>query len=199
MNDPQRRADLAERVEQRRRELSARPDISQAMRQLSASNNRPNTLDTLPKKRSTKITMILIGVGVVAVLAVILTIATFSFLTNQLSDPTATAENYFSALHDRDYQQAYGYLTAGAQAHLSESAFANTYANLDITSGIVDSYSVKSNTTSGNHGTIVMIVVRRGNTSVGQVQTLTMLKENGDWRIDAITLGDTVPAPTPNG
>lgn len=199
MNDPHRRAELAERVEQRRRELNARPDISQAMRKLSAPNNHHNTLDALPKKRSTKISMILIGAGVVAVLAVILTIVTFSFLSNQLSDPTATAENYFSALHDRDYQQAYGYLTTSAQAHLSESAFANTYANLDITAGIVDSYSVKSTTTNGSRGTIVMIVVRRGNTSVGQVQTLSMLKENGSWRIDAITLGATVPAPTPNG
>ena len=198
MNDSQRRAELAERVEQRRRELNARPDISQAMRRLSASHNHRTALDALPQKRSTKITMILIGVGVVAVLAVILTVATFAFLSNQLNDPTATAENYYSALHDRNYQQAYSYLTTSAQAHLTETAFANTYTNLDITSGIVDSYSVKSNTTNGNRGTIVMIIVRRGNTSAGQVQTLSMLQENGNWRIDAITLGATVPAPTPN-
>ncbi|HEX6796365.1 MAG TPA: hypothetical protein VF116_01485 [Ktedonobacterales bacterium] len=200
MNDPQHRAELADRVEQRRRELHARSDISQAMRKLSAaSSNHRNTLDALPKKRSAKITMILVGAGAVAVLAVVLTIATFAFLSNQLSDPTSTAENYFSALHDRDYQQAYGYLTASAQDHLTESAFANTYASLDTTTGIVDSYTVKTSTTNGNRGTIVMIIVRRGNTSVGQVQTLSMLKENGNWRIDAITLGATVPAPTPNG
>ncbi len=198
MKDPQSRAELAERVEQRRRELSTRPDVSQAMRKLSATSNHRNTLDALPKKRSTRITLILIGVGVVAVLAVVLTVATFAFLTNQLSDPTATAENYYSALHDRDYQQAYSYLTRGAQAHLTETAFANTYAGLDTTGGIVDSYSIKSSTTDGSRATIVMIVVRRGNTSTGQLQTLSMLQENGNWRIDAITLGATVPAPTPS-
>lgn len=198
MNDPQRRAELADRVEQRRRELNARPDISQAMRKLSASSNHRNTLDALPKNRSTRITIILIGVGVVAVLAVFLTVATFAFLSNQLSDPSATAENYYSALHDRDYQQAYGYLTQSARAHLTESAFADTYASLDTTSGIVDSYSIKTSSTSGSRATIVMIVVRRGNTSAGQLQTLSMLQENGNWRIDAITLGATVPAPTPN-
>lgn len=198
MNESQRRAELAERVEQRRRELNARPDISQAMRKLSASSNHRNTLDALPQKRSTRITLILIGVGVVAVLAVVLTVATFAFLSNQLSDPTATAENYYSALHDRDYQQAYGYLTRSAKAHLKETDFANTYASLDTTGGIVDSYSVKGATTNGNRATIVMIVVRRGNTGTGQLQTLSMVQENGDWRIDAITLGATVPAPTPS-
>jgi hypothetical protein len=198
MNDPQHRAELAERVARRRRELRARPDISQTMRKLSSSNAYQNTLDALPKKRSTKITMILIAAGAVVVLAIILSVVTFAFLSNQLSDPTATAENYYSALHDRNYQQAYSYLTQSARDHLSETAFASTYAILDTTSGIVDTYSIESSSTSGGHATIVMIVVRRGNTSVGQLQTLSMAQENGNWRIDAITLGATVPAPTPN-
>ncbi|MFI5271918.1 MAG: hypothetical protein ACHQ4H_02645 [Ktedonobacterales bacterium] len=197
MNDPKHRTELAERVEQRRRELNARPDISQAMRRLSSSSPR-NTLDALPKKRLTKLTMIFGVAGVVAVLAVILTVATFAFFQNQLNDPTSTVDNFYGALHGQQYTQAYGYLAQSAQKHLAETAFTDTYAGLDQTGGIVDSYTKKSSVTNGGVATIVMVVVRRGNTRQAQVQTLTLVQEDSKWRISGITAGATVPAPTLN-
>ena len=196
--DVRRRAELAERVEQRRRELGDRPDISQAMRKLSQSSSH-NPLGGKARKRPTTLTLVLGAVAVVAMLACIGTAIGVTagglWLRDQLSDPTTTGDQFFSALHEQDYQQAYSYFSRAAQARLSQAAFANQYAAYDQINGIVDSYPMKSSAVNGTRATIVYIVVRRGNTSTGQLQTLTFVQENGDWRIDGITPGATVPAP----
>ena len=197
--DARRRAELAERVEQRRREFGDRPDISQAMRKLSQSSSR-NPLGGNARKRPTTLTLVLGAVAVVAMLACVGTAIGVTagglWLRDQLGDPSTTGDQFFSALHEQDYQQAYSYLSTAAQAHLSQAAFTNQYAAYDQINGIVDSYLVKSSAMNGSRATIVYVVVRRGNTSTGQLQTVTFVQENGNWRIDRIALGATVPAPT---
>jgi hypothetical protein len=198
MHDQKQRAELAERVERRRQEISRRSDVSQAIRKLSTSSSRNPT--PLPRKRSTTLTLLLGGLGAVAVVALVLTAILITVLgasvQNSLNDPSNTADKFFSALHQKDYQQAYSYLSPNAQAHLSEAAFANQYGSLDATQGIVDSYTLSSSRINGGTATITMLVVRRGNLTVGQQQTLTLIQQNGNWLIDGIALGGTIPAPT---
>src|SRR6185437_3902857 len=68
MKDSRSRAQLTAIVEQRRRELSERPDISVRMRKLSESNGR-NPIPVQPKRRPTLV-KILLAVGAIVVLAV---------------------------------------------------------------------------------------------------------------------------------
>ncbi|HSJ41433.1 MAG TPA: hypothetical protein VK955_10300, partial [Xanthobacteraceae bacterium] len=58
MNDAKSRPDLSGILEQRRRELSDRPDISVRMRKLSASNSR-NPVPVPPRKRPSLVTLVL--------------------------------------------------------------------------------------------------------------------------------------------
>lgn len=198
MQEQRQRAELAERVERRRQEIRQRHDVSQTIRKLSTSSSRNPT--PMPRRRSTTLTLVLGGLGAVAVVALVVTaIALTTFVTSvrgAISDPTSTADQFYSALHQQDYQQAYSYLSKNAQAHLSETAFTNQYGSLDTTQGIVDSYTVSSSSTNGNTATVALIIVRRGNLTTGQQQTLTLVQQDGNWRIDSIVLGGTVPAPT---
>lgn len=198
MQNQRQRAEIAERVERRRQEIQQRHDVSQTIRKLSTSSSRNPT--PMPRRRSTTLTLILGGLGAVAVVALLLTAILITAgglaLQNSLNDPSSTADQFYSALHQKDYQQAYSYLSKNAQAHLSQTTFANQYGSLDTTQGIVDSYTVSSSSTKGNTATVTMIVVRRGDLTTGQQQTLTLVQQNGDWRIDSIVLGGTVPAPT---
>jgi hypothetical protein len=62
MSDAKSRPDLSGILEQRRRELSDRPDVSARMRKLSASNSR-NPLPPTPRKRPTMLRMLLVGLA----------------------------------------------------------------------------------------------------------------------------------------
>lgn len=199
--NPKQRAELAERVEKKRRELGDRPDISQAMRKLSASSGR-NPIGPLPKKRSTLLTLILGAVAAVVMLTLLVTAIAVTaggfWLQKQLNDPTATVDQFYSALHLKDYHSAYSYLSESAQHQLSESQFTTLYSGYDQLGGIVQTYTVKTSAVNGATATVNMAIVRRGDSSTQQVQTLTLTQENGNWRISAIVLGTTEPAATPS-
>jgi len=199
MSDAKSRPDLSGILEQRRRELSDRPDVSARMRKLSASNSR-NPLPPAPRKRPTPLRVILAGLAVVLLLACAISataaIASGVWFRNQLNDPSQTALDFYSALHQQNYTRAYGFFSDDAKGRLSQSAFATQFSAYDSVSGIVESYTTEGNAkVQGSTAVVTVDVVRRGNTSQAQVQTIHLVNQNGSWAIDRIELGKTIPAP----
>lgn len=200
MKDPKRRVEVATLLEHRRRELGERTDISQAMRKLSASSSR-NPIGPQPKPRSTTVG-VLLGVAAVAVLiacvisAVSLTAGALA-LNDSLTDPSTTVQRFYSALHQQDYDLAYSYFSKNLKKNVSQSAFADQYSSYDQVKGVIQSYPVQSSTIGATTATMTIAVMRRSNDSTAQLQTLRLIKEGNDWHIDGITLGGTVPIPSP--
>jgi len=199
LKDPKARAELSALIERRRRELSERPDVSQTMRKLSQSSSR-NPIGPQKKKRSAGLTFAISAAAVLLLLtcgagAVVVTAGSLN-LRSQLTSPSTTVEQFYSALHLKNYGQAYAYFSASAQSRLSRTAFTDQYASLDQINGIVQSYPIHSAVTHGNAAIVVVTVGRRANSDAAQLQTLHLVLENGNWRIDSITNGDTVPVPT---
>lgn len=200
MKDPKRRAELATLLERRRRELGERTDISQAMRKLSQSSSR-NPIGPQPKARSATVGLILGAAAVIVMIACIVSAVSLTAgalaLNDQLNDPSTTVQRFYSALHQQDYGLAYSYFSKNLKAHISQSTFANQYGSYDQVKGVIQRYPVQSSTISGATATLSVAVVRRSNDSTAQLQTLRLIKEGNDWRIDGITLGGTVPMPSP--
>ena len=199
MSNANSRPDLSGILEQRRRELSDRPDISVRMRKLSASNAR-NPLQARPRKRPTLLKLILAAVAVVLLLVCGVTsavaVASGVWFHNQLTDPSQTTLDFYSALHQQDYKRAYSFFSTGAQSRLSQSAFTTQFSAYDSVGGIVQSYTVDGDSKiQGSNAVVTVDVVRRGSENQAQVQTISLVSENGSWKIDRIQLGNTIPAP----
>lgn len=194
MNDVKRRKELTQRVEQRRRELAARPDTSNRMRKLSESSSR-NQIGK-QRKRSTTLSFIIGGFAVIALVACVASAVAVTagglWLKGQLDDPSQVTLKFYTSLHQQDYHLAYSYLSGSFKAHVSESAFTDKYGSYDQISGIVEHYTVTKSDVGDTTATVAMIVARRGDPTTAQVQTLRLIKEGSDWHIDSITLGDTV-------
>lgn len=201
MADSQRRAELATRIEQRRQELGERSDVSQRLRDLSASGSRLPS-PTMRGRRSTLNTVIITtvaGMGLLLVAAVAaIVIASGVWVQTQLSSPTTTVEDFYAAIHQQDYQTAYSKFSSGAQSTLSESKFEQTMRATDLISGGVESYSVVSTSTSGSTATVTVDVVRRGDTTMAQVFQLTLVQEQQTWHISTIRQTGQTTAPTPS-
>lgn len=199
MSNTNSRPDLSGILEQRRRELSDRPDISVRMRKLSQSNAR-NPVPVRPRKRPTLLKLVLAAVAVVLLLACGVTaavaVASGVWFHNQLTDPSQTALDFYSALHQQDYTRAYSFFSSGARTSLSQSAFTSQFSAYDSVSGIVQSYTVDgSSKIQGSNAVVTVDVVRRGNPNQAQVQTIYLVSQDGSWKIDRIQLGATIPAP----
>ena len=199
MSNTNSRPDLSGILEQRRRELSDRPDISVRMRKLSQSNAR-NPVPVRPRKRPTLLKLVLAAVAVVLLLACGVTaavaVASGVWFHNQLTDPGQTALDFYSALHQQDYTRAYSFFSSGARTSLSQSAFTSQFSAYDSVSGIVQSYTVDgSSKIQGSNAVVTVDVVRRGNPNQAQVQTIYLVSQDGSWKIDRIQLGATIPAP----
>ena len=199
MSNTNSRPDLSGILEQRRRELSDRPDISVRMRKLSQSNAR-NPVPVRPRKRPTLLKLVLAAVAVVLLLArgvtAAVAVASGVWFHNQLTDPSQTALDFYSALHQQDYTRAYSFFSSGARTSLSQSAFTSQFSAYDSVSGIVQSYTVDgSSKIQGSNAVVTVDVVRRGNPNQAQVQTIYLVSQDGSWKIDRIQLGATIPAP----
>jgi hypothetical protein len=200
--DPKRRAELAELVERRRRELGERPDISQTMRRLSQSSSRNGSL-LPPKKRSRLRPLVLTGVALVVLVACVAgTVAVVwanSVVQSSFSDPQNTVQQFYGALHQANYSQAYTYFSSTAKAHLSETTFANLYGSYDRVDGIIQNFPVQSSVVHGNAAQVAVLVTRRGDANSGQMQTVHLVYANSTWYIASIVVGATVPLPTSTG
>ncbi|MGE5333225.1 MAG: hypothetical protein ACM3N4_00865 [Nitrososphaerota archaeon] len=199
MSDAKTRPDLSGILEQRRRELSDRPDVSARMRKLSASNAR-NPVPVPPRKRPTLLTMVLAGSAVMLLLvcgiAAAAAVASGLWFHNQLTDPSQTALEFYGALHQQDYARAYGYFSNGAKARLAQTDFTSQFSAYDSVSGIVQSYTMDGDSKiQGSNAVVTVDVVRRGNASQAQVQTIYLTNQDGSWKIDRIELGKMIAAP----
>ena len=199
MGDTKSRPDLSGILEQRRRELSDRPDISARMRKLSASNTR-NPVPAMPRKRRSLLTIVLAAVAVALLLAcgvsAAVAVASGVWFHNQLNDPSQVTLDFYGALHQQDYPRAYGYFSDNAKTHLAQSDFTAQFSAYDSVGGIVQSYTVQGDAkVQGSNAVVTIDVVRRGNTTQAQVQTIYLTSQNGGWKIDRIQLGQTIPVP----
>jgi hypothetical protein len=119
-----------------------------------------------------------------------------SLVQSSFSDPENTVQQFYGALHQTNYQEAYGYFSANARAHLPEATFVDIYSSYDRVGGIIQSFPIQSRAVKGNSAQIVALVSRRGDVDTGQLQTLHLVDENSTWYIDSIVIGETVPLPT---
>lgn len=200
MTDPQRHQDLATRIEEKRRLLEGRADVSQRLRELSSSSSR-NLLAPARKRRSPLIALLVTGVAVVALFACVVAsvalIGSGIWVQAQLGSPNTTVEDFFSAIHAQNYPQAYGFLSHKAQGELSEERFQQVFQASDALSGAVDYYAITATVTQGATATVTVDVVRQGDAKVAQVFALALTQEGGSWRIATIRQTGTEPAPTP--
>jgi hypothetical protein len=193
----QRSKQLAALLERRRRELADRMDISPKLRRLSRAA-APTSLLPERMRRSRALSgalavalVALVGACVLGATAVG---ASGLWLQGQLGDPATTAQNFYGALHQQDYARAYSYLTSGAQQRMSRADFVTQYSDLDAVAGVVESYTIGTDTVAGTSATTVVSVVRRGDVTRAQSQTLTLVKQGDAWRIDGIAAGGSGPA-----
>jgi len=200
MKDPKRHKELAEIVARRRQELGDRTDISQTMRKLSASSSR-NAIGPRAVPRKTLLTMLAGGLAAVALVACVVTAIAVTagglWFQSQLNDPGTTVQKFYTALHQQDYPEAYSLFSTNLKSHLSQNKFTDQYSSLDLIKGIVDTYPVLKSTSGNTTATITVAVVRRGDVTVAQVETINLVKEGSDWHIDAITDAGSVAAPSP--
>ena len=201
MSDPQRRAELASRIEQRRQELGARADVSTRLRELSASGSRFPA--PAGRSRRTSLTRFMIAAIAVAALVVVagiaaIVVASGVWVQSQLSSPSITVEDFYSAVHQQDYPTAYSKFSTQAQNALSEPKFEQTMRATDLVAGGVDTYAIVSATTSGSTATVIVDVVRRGDTTMATVFQLTLVQEQQTWHISTIQQKGQTAAPTPS-
>jgi hypothetical protein len=123
-----------------------------------------------------------------------------SWLRGALNDPTSTTQNFYSALQRSDYARAYTYFSSGAQAHLSESAFADQFGGYDTIEGPVIQISIGAPQYSAG-GNVALLVVRVTRSHSGgrlQVHQVTLVKEQGTWWIDTVSITFGVAATPTN-
>jgi Domain of unknown function (DUF4878) len=203
MDDSTKREELTRIVAERRKALSDYPTLDARVRALSQSGSRHLLPPRPSRKRSTFTAALFAVVGAVALLACVATatavVASGVWLQGALNDPSTTVQSFYGALQQKDYAHAYSYFTASARSHLSEAAFADQFDSYDALDGAVSSYSLGATKTSasGDGATIVVTVTRRGNASTQQVHTLLLVKENGAWRIQSISIAFRSVAATP--
>jgi len=200
MKRTERPRDLSARVAERRRQLAERQDVSQKMRDLSASSSQ-NPNSSLRPRRSPLLTTVTLAAGVFLLVACAVgataLVLSGLWVQNQLSDPPTTAQNFYGALQSQNYTRAYSYTSSGFQKRIPADAFNDQFSSLDQVSGVVDSYPIVSEKTSGDKATVVVHVIRRSNKAQALTQTLMMVKEGNSWRIDNILNGDIAPVSTP--
>lgn len=202
MADAQQRTELATRIEQRRQELGARADVSQRLRDLSASGSHFPAPLARRKHRSTLTTLIItasagLGLIVVAVIATVV-IASGVWMQAQINSPSTPVEDFYSAIHQQNYQVAYNKLTTDAQSQMSEPKFEQQMRASDLLSGGVLSYAITSTEVSGSTATVIVEVVRSGDTTSAQVFKVTLVQQQGTWRIGSIAPKGQIAAPTPS-
>ncbi|HLY30818.1 MAG TPA: hypothetical protein VKQ36_07300 [Ktedonobacterales bacterium] len=203
MSDPedsQRRIALQELLQQRRRELGAQAGVSQRLRELSQSGSR-YPVPQQPLHRS-RLVAILIGggAGLALLLCIVIVAAVIAgglLFQSQLSDPSTTVEDYYSALQTQDYARAYSYLSSSAQRQMNEATFASDSRAEDDLAGVIVSYSIVSDTSSGSTAAIVVDVVRRGLPTQAHVEAISLVKSNNTWQINSFRDTGVAPAPTP--
>lgn len=124
-----------------------------------------------------------------------------NWLQSALNSPTSTAQNFYSALQQSDYPTAYTYFSSSARGHLTEAAFADQFGGYDQLDGPVAQISMHSPQYKAN-GSVALLTVDVTRARAGgrvQVHQVMLVKEQGNWKINAISIqigAAATPAPT---
>ncbi|HEX9038883.1 MAG TPA: hypothetical protein VF808_18015 [Ktedonobacterales bacterium] len=201
MADPQIQEKLAARIEERRRLLEGRADVSQRLRDLSSSSGR-NPVAPARKTRSPLVVLLITAAAGIALFACIAVsaavISSGIWVQTQLGSPNTTVEDFYSAIHAQNYAEAYGFLSSSAQNELTEARFQQVYQTDDTLSGPVDYYAITGASTRGSTATVTVDVVRKGDTNTANIVILTLIQESGSWRIASMRMNGSTTAPTPS-
>jgi hypothetical protein len=130
---------------------------------------------------------ILVGIGALAVLAIVL-FATRQSQTTYVADdnPAGVVQNYVLAIYKMDYPRAYGYLVDGQnKPSLSSFRQAFTVQRFDISNyGL----QVGDVTISSDDATVSVTLINAGNGPFNDVnrsiQTAVLRRQSGAWKID---------------
>lgn len=204
MDNTSKRPDLEQLIAEHRKELRDHASLDPRVRALSQSGSR-HLLPPRPRSKPSMIPLVLLALlGGVALIACAATAAAVviggSWLQGTLSDPTATVQNFYGALQQKDYVGAYTYFSATARAHMTESQFEDQFAGYDTIDGPVSSYSIGApHALSGGEVSVTVTVTRTAAATGPQVHTLLLVRESGSWRIASLSvrLGQATPPPPP--
>ena len=115
-------------------------------------------------------------IAVIVVIALILLIVLFAVVLP--STPTKTLDAFCNALKARDYQTAYNQFSSRVQAQGPEASFANAASQSQIASCTHGIPTESGNTATGS---ITFFSSANNQSATG---TVTLIKENGTWKID---------------
>jgi hypothetical protein len=194
MQDTSKREALTRLIAERRKLLGDMPSLDPRVRALSRSGSR-HLLPPRPDAKRSAFSIVLFSVlGAVALVACAATavavVASGVWLQGTLNDPSTAVQSFYGALEQKDYPQAYSYFTASARAHLSLAAFEDQFGSYDVIDGPVSSFSLGPTrlTADGTAATVTVTVIRRAGRDAPQLHTLHLLKPQGAWRIDGISI-----------
>ena len=110
--------------------------------------------------------------------------------------PIVTSMRFCQALVAGDYASAYGMLSANEQQSGSEQDFATTYGHaFGGTNGATQltgcAFNAKAYTVSSNDASATLGATFQGTADVAIPATLALVRQQGGWKIDAITLNLT--------
>ncbi|HEY7781580.1 MAG TPA: hypothetical protein VIC85_15335 [Ktedonobacterales bacterium] len=201
MEDATKRDEIARLVSERRKALGGRYLLDPRVRALPRSGSRWLTPPgTAGRGRAATLPLLILTVlGAVALVACVATatavVVSGVWLQGALQDPTTTVQGFYGALQQRDYAHAYTYFTTSARARLTEGQFESTYGAFDQIDGTVTAYAISHIQTGagGNTASVLVGVSRQDKPDAVQVQTLLLVRENGNWRIESITLNGSAP------
>ena len=130
---------------------------------------------------------ILVGIGVLAVLAIVLFATRQSKATYVADDnPAGVVQNYVLAIYKMDYPLAYGYL-AEEQNKPSLASFRQTFSvqRFDIANY---GMQVGEVTINGDDATVTVTLINAGNGPFNDVsrniQSAVLRRQSGAWKID---------------
>ncbi|HEY4386543.1 MAG TPA: hypothetical protein VGN34_18970 [Ktedonobacteraceae bacterium] len=119
---------------------------------------------------------------IVAMLVLIIGVAVIAAQANSY---TSTVNNYYTAVKQQDYTEAYSFIvfptTAGSQGARLYTLVAQGY---DKSRGPIASAHIQSSTVNGSSATVVETVQRQG---AAYTVRLTLSNINGMWKITAFT------------
>ena len=197
------RQDLREMLAERRKALRERSEQDPRLRtlaRLGAGRALPPRTTSRPAPLALPVVAVIAAVALMACVATAVAVAIGgNWVQNSLADPTTTVQSFFAAIQRSDYRQAYTYFSASAQAQVSESAFTDQFAGYDGLDGHVVRVSLASPAigANGNTAVVVAAVVRRSDMSRAQIFSVSLVKEQGAWHIQSITINaNAAPAPT---
>ena len=97
--------------------------------------------------------------------------------------PSTTTQSYFDALSRQAYSQAYDLLSPAAMQSESRTAFINRNQQFDKIGGVITAFTIASATTTDQHATVDVSVIRQGQTTLA---TVNLTASGGKWYVDSV-------------